>query len=279
MKKHSSILIRPRLSACLAWVRALTAGFYRLDALHHPTDLTLVRPFTLFQTARERMALATIHFLPQVHLTLQRIVNRISSYGPVTSISNSSLNRKQFVVTRSLTTHASTISNQTTNFNSDAPVNLQLRKEIVVRDGSFTTVYSSASDVGHGNSASMKLLDLTFPKRVRTEHESRIRHEDLTISRRTTMLWQRLTQQRNRIELARNDTRGLTKLRVSPASTVTMPPNAVAGGYHVTQPATQTSLPEFSRTLPEVNIDMLTDQVMRQLDRRIIAARERMGKI
>ena len=270
---------RSRLSPCLAWVRTLIAGFYRHDALHHPADLTLVRPFTLFQTGRERLALTTIHFQPQLHLNLQRIVNRIASYGQVTSVSNASLNQKHFAVTVNLSNHSSTIFNQATHFNSEAPVNLLLRKETVVRDGSLTTVYSNVSGVEAGSPASMKLLDFTFPARVRTEQETRIRNENLTIARSTTMLWHRLAQQGSRIELARSDVQAPGQLRVSPATTVTGPSNAPANSYQVTQPATQTSRPEFSRTLPEVNIDMLTDQVMRQLDRRIIAARERMGKI
>jgi hypothetical protein len=113
----------------------------------------------------------------------------------------------------------------------------------------------------------------------------KMKHGDettLTLESKPSLLAMRVVRQLQRVE-----TRGIGEQ--SAAELVTSPVPAAERVFAIAQAnprkqrleAVEESLPERrnARPAPEINVAQLTEQVLNQLDRRLVAARERMGRI
>ena len=148
------------------------------------------------------------------------------------------------------------------------------------RDVLSGPAYFNRGDVPGTSPAPQIPIDLVFHRLFRTEEHMRMRIEKRVTSESLAILLKRLAQQGQRVEAAGCGSSALTTRRTPQfADAKVSSPNTGGVSPAATRAGDQTTWQEFSRPASTINIDVLTDQVMRQLDSRIIAARERMGKI
>jgi len=169
-------------------------------------------------------------------------------------------------------------STNMTLFNFMSPANALFATAVGSRSLSGTA-YSEPGIVPGTNPALQIPIDLVFQRLFRSEEQTR-RIESSITRQSGAVLLQRLDQQSQRIEAAGSASAALTTRHMPQFTDSKITSSHASSGSAATNRAVdQSTWPEVNRPMPPMNIDVLTDQVMRQLDRRIIAARERMGKI
>jgi hypothetical protein len=123
-----------------------------------------------------------------------------------------------------------------------------------------------------------------------TSHTNRL---EILIHQQARSVVERVTQQARRTETMLTGTSSLVERQIASTRMEVMQPprllKTVAASTRVIEKSSSappvTTVIESAPWLPEkmpvagLNIDQLTDQVVRQLDRRVVAARERMGRV
>lgn len=275
-------LVRRIEQRWLNWAQRLCVSHARFAGRHHPANLTLVHPFLFLQVLRERILLRASYFSPQVNLTLQTVIRWDESKqsgefrrGPV-------LKQFNFSTPMSFSHSINQTFAQNPNVLRASSFRVANWKKDVANPGILWPLTFTAA-TGVGGEATHGLLPLMLQQISRKDEYGHSRIETNVNVHGITTLLKRLAEQTNRIEHRLAAPSPLVARRTSTvdASVALRRPTSSTAGDTVSNAAGSEHFAEgqLSRTMPAVNIEQLTDQVMRQLDRRIVAARERMGKI
>ncbi|MFY9608518.1 MAG: hypothetical protein WAU45_07875 [Blastocatellia bacterium] len=241
------------------WVRALAGtwgrGFKRSDRL----AMVLMRPLTVTRHLRERWLVKSERFHPRINLSVQAILR---ASGPTVFVRGSS--RDIVLADRRARTAA--------------PVESRIE----------ASGYRAADRVP----GSIVRIDSASPlERIFTRSESPVEKRETHSSARVEAIIERLTRQPQRIESkvltsAMTTTRSVNAYSVTQAKALnadSAEAQARIPGVDVFSQPRMDRDPGFEqsrwqRSEPGISIERITDQVIRQLDRRVVAARERMGR-
>lgn len=269
-----------RLHRWLTWAKLLSAQHTRLGERHHPAELVVVHPFSLLQVLRERLVVSTSRFLPQIHLAIHPILRRLVRHEQSQATFNLLQNEWHSSATVNAVQRSAPVgSNNMTLFNFMSPANAFFATAARSHKVLSGTAYAEPGRVPGINPAPQIPIDLVFQRLFRSEEQTRRRIESSTTSQSVAILLQRLGEQGQRVEAPGSAPATLTSRCAPQFSNSKITSSNAASSSATTHASDQSTWQEVSRPAPPINIDFLTDQVMRQLDRRIIAARERMGKI
>lgn len=266
-----------------AWARALLRRHGRIAQSYRLQEMALlVRPAPLIQRLHQQWLLASTQYFPRIHLAVQPIL-RHAVWRDLTQPSElrviiSPVQGKAISTQRFnyLTVHERRFLPPTAVSNATGILSGDRRKLAAARDA------RSSSGFIHG-SAVYRPLQLVF-QRLRRTDELEVCHRRNSLIRGTLQTQAREVMRRTqRFEHRIAETVALTTRKVLPlAAQEAMSAAARAAQMTMSGPAGSGGTPADPwppGQAPAVNIEQLADQVVRQIDRRIIAARERMGRI
>lgn len=291
----------PAANRWMDWAQGLWAR-YSLTQIHQNTLVMTLRALTapfIFQSHRWQNA--AYHFLPQIKLSFMPLLREFGAWGAVHRLESSSWPQMQLCVTSLLKEwNEKNYSNLQHEVRYHANHTLTLPKlktasllhELNARESAHDNVMQRAMQWAaplrrifqqprgiHLNKAqrgAWEATRLVAPlQRVfhRLEEESMSRYEDHVTVREAQQMVKRVLHERQRVEervLRPATMQSLPKPRVKVAepAIADTPTNAQA-----------TKLPTGWTTMPPaINLEKLTDQVVRQIDQRMIGYRERFGK-
>ncbi len=279
IRKNFSPRHSPVLERWMGWARSLSRWRRRLAACFGPAAMTLLRPRMFTQLLRAHRSVSIFQHNTQVNFFLSLVVrNRLAQNGvsgarqvlaPVMSLSRLSLAGEPTAprvtsaadnMSYAPTAHALSMSRLAPRIGRTF---LRRRETgpaihpnfVTPRAASSETVHSSGGLVLISRRTSAKVLDAEPPARRLRRQTKRC---EQALSGRPALLTRRPA--------------GLTDSR--PASTS---PAELAPGDHFSGEGPRGWQAVSQR--PDMNVEALTDEVIRQIDRRIIARRERMGKM
>ena len=253
------------------WVRALASrwscGFERNDRL----ALILLRPVKVARRVRERWLLKSQRFYPKINLNVQVFLR---ATGP--TVFGLGGSRDFVLVDRRFQVHE--------------PVKSLERG---IPPPLASSVESSAYQTTDRERRTTGRIEVLSPlERVLERRESVIDTREAAGSVRIEAILDRLTQRSDRIE-TRLSTSVMTTTRLVGASSIsqsralaaeadTTDAQARIPGADVLSQPRMNRDPDFEqsrwhRSEPGMSIERITDQVIRRLDRRVVAARERIG--
>jgi hypothetical protein len=256
----------------IAWARALGArwghGFERNDRL----ALTFLRPLAVARHLRERWLLKSQRFYPKINLSVQVFLR---ATGPVVFERGNS--RNSVLVGRRL----------------QAGQRVQSRESGIEPSLAAGVEYSGygATDREPGTPGRTEVMSPL--ERVLARSESLIDTREAAGSVRVEAILERMTLRSERIESkfsisAMPITRSLSAQSIAHASTMSKASDRVEAPARFArvdalsqERVDRESGSEQNRRLgaeSAINIEQITDRVIRQLDRRVVAARERMGR-
>ena len=256
------------------WVRDLARRWGR-GVERNRLEMILLRPLSVTRHLRERWLLKSQQFSPRINLSLQ-VFFGATAPGGFADGSRGLVDRRFQAAERVFASDHGT------------------RQGIAgLGPASYRTV-SGESDALAGNKMILNRIELITPlERVFDRSTSRMQPREIARRVRIDSTLERLTRQAHRIESS-----------FSSSSTATARPlisysvnqaKALSAANDKTETVSQ--IPGFdkfsqsrmnrepgwdpgqvSRSGPEINIERITDQVIKQLDRRVVAARERVGR-
>jgi hypothetical protein len=274
-KRRRGTLARQANGQCSPWtwwVRSMIDRYRFVKQLLNSPEMTLVHPFTTVRLMRERWFLASREFKPQINLFIHpnlKLSRNLFSNGVITLAEVKRENHER--------------SDDLTLAVGAPPVRVmfggeQVRYDTYLRPA--TRWLSYAAD--HRNPLEPNSRELTTNRSLEIDETSHVRRNTQVLES-SRKLAQRLTQNTRRVEA-----------RIERLAALTLQRNNATGEGRATArkrlaeersaPARMGADEELSSSMqaPPVNsgIDVyqLTDQVIRELDRRIVATRERIGR-
>jgi len=168
----------------------------------------------------------------------------------------------------------------------------QDRREAGGRQAEVATVQNSAAGLTPPPRVLKPPLNLVFERLEVNKRSSHSKRVEVLIHQQAQSVVERVTQQSRRTETIIVGTNTLIERLMSSSSvTATQPPRLLKTAAVMTRVIEKPSQPPQVTTVVEsaqwfqdkapvagLNIDQITDQVVRQLDRRVVAAKERMGR-
>lgn len=273
--------VRPRRWA--AWAHALLSRLGRTATDHRPSDLVLVRPVPLVHRLHQQWILACRQVMPRIHLAIQPLLR--------STVLRDHARMEYSIIDRSIERHSVLHRHDKFLTNHDrrmlAPVPAPRRIQVPNSDAQEQEPEGKTLGLG-------RFPDLVgWQSPVQLVYQ-RLRHADtLRIShRRNSTLYQdvehqtrEIRQRIRRVEqhfversslVFRQQIPQLAVMHANADQTMVYPaPTSVTPAAYGLQAGSWTS--GVAPTPP--NIEHLADQVMRQLDRRMTAWRERTGRI
>jgi hypothetical protein len=262
------------------WARALITR-HELVALR-PAALSMIfmRPMPQYGWVHERWLRSSHQFFPQVHLAIQPLLR-----------STVWLEHHRHTETQSHFTRQTLISPQAqlqrmSSFLQTGRPSAKLAAEPsgsvgspVMQHMSFTHAAAAITAQAAGQAPRLSVLQ----RLQRTDELTRWHRRSHLTAERVLTIVRQVVRQTTRVE---EGVRGHTALitrqmqTIVPRATSTpgAPEHAVASLPVVNSAPTHPPMPN-PMPMPGVNLEQLTDQVMRQMDRRVIAWRERRGRI
>lgn len=270
------------LSRWSAWARALLRRHGRIAQSYRLLEMALlVRSAPLIQRLHQQWVLASTRYFPRIHLAIQPILRHTvwrdltqpSELRVITSpAQGKAISTQRF---NYLTVHERRFLPPTAVSNATGILSGDSRKLAAARGA------RSSSGFIHGSTV-YRPLQLVF-QRLRRTDELEVCHRRNSLIRETLQTQAREVMRRTqRFEHRIAETVALTTRKVLPlAAQEAVSAAARAAQMAVSVPAGSgmPATPWPQSPAPAVNIEQLADQVVRQIDRRIIAARERMGRI
>ncbi len=248
------------------WARCLGERHRFLTGRSNAPAMVLIRPLQLFHFLRERWLISSRRFFPQIHLAIQPILRQaMREWKSSLPVLSAAASLGSSPIPRQLAAFLTAVSPQSVQSESSLA---HLRGE------------PQASRSGSETAAMVLPLKLVFHRLHQTRESTQIRRQSWILQESSQSLVRRVARAGQRIEvgIARVD----SVMRQTISSTLRQPPPPV-----ITQ---KEGLPrgitardaghvmEGARSNFGVNIDQLTDQVVRQIDQRVIAWCERMGR-
>jgi hypothetical protein len=168
----------------------------------------------------------------------------------------------------------------------------QDRREAGGRQAEVATVQNSAAVFTPPHRVLTPPLNLVFERLEVNKRSTHSKRVEVLIHQQAQSVVERVTQQSRRLETIIVGTNTLLERLMSSSSvTATQPPRLLKTAAVMTRVIEKPSQPPQVTTVVEsaqwfqdkapvagLNIDQITDQVVRQLDRRVVAAKERMGR-
>ena len=168
----------------------------------------------------------------------------------------------------------------------------QDRREAGGRQAEVATVQNSAAGLTPPPRVLKPPLNLVFERLEVNKRSTHSKRVEVLIHQQAQSVVERVTQQSRRTETIIAGTNTLIERLMSSSSvTATQPPRLLKTAAVMTRVIEKPSQPPQVTTVVEsaqwfqdkapvagLNIDQITDQVVRQLDRRVVAAKERMGR-
>ena len=294
MTNHNGSRPRPRSAAGLStpnggrtrslpqtrwidWVRALAARWGRGSARNDRLALTLLRPLTVARELRQRWLVKSQRFYPKINLSVQVFLR---ATGPTVTARGTS--RDGVVVDRRFqATDQLYVVTGNERFDS---------RERGIRPALASSAESLASRAAEHEPGMPGRIEVMSPlERVLARSESLIETREAAGTVRVETILRRLTVRSERIE-SRFSTSAMPATRFVSAQSK-IPSFA---GERAEAPARFPRVDALSQQHLDrepgsaqdrrlgvesaINIEQITDRVIRQLDRRVVAARERMGK-
>jgi hypothetical protein len=282
----------------LLWTRSLTTRYLRLAARRDPLDLVLPSRRSLVRILRERWLVTSQRVRPRIELAIHAILK----------LSVNQFQRSSFFHTfepsASVGLETTTFLN-TTRFlkgtqSSPRDVSLPAHPSAVetigpVRAPNKGFEKSPLSDREDVFFQAAAPLTLVF-RRMETQTLTHFRVLESLMDRREHSIARRITERSRREETIATTASTVTRQEVVSSQTKAVPTSmTLAPSMKVAPPAVKapdrwaTRVPPSSTVettscakeikLADLNFDQITDQVVRRLDHRVIALRERMGEI
>jgi hypothetical protein len=263
-------IARPRHRRCslwISWAQSLMGKYQPMQQQPDSTEMTLVDPFMIIRLMRERWLFATREFKPQINFFITR--NRNPRLNPwhwssrVINLAN---------VWSSDTDRSVSVS---LAVGGPHPITAQYDQ---VRHGiDPATRFESVSHFG-----AQQHLDL-LKNGLLERNSGELITGNRRILEKCQALAQRLELQTRRVEERREEGPMLTIQRISATAERKAPSTRVS----VDEPLARAAMDGHPSPLSSMqgqfgnlnNFDQLTDRVIRELDRRVVATRERLGRI
>lgn len=249
----------PRCAPWTSWARSLIDKYEPVKQRHNSLAMTLVRPFTTIRLMRERWQLATRELKPQINLLIHPNL-RISQWHLLAGVSN---------------------------FGDVRHEGHERNYSLTLAAGSLQRIMLSGDHVRYGSEPALATrsspsLDDTTRRRA-IDETSRV-HWSKQILENADALAQRLLTHTRRVEERIEGLATLTLRQISATAerqtASTKPP--------VDEPTPQVRMAAYGGAATSmqaefggrgIDVEQLTDRVIRELDRRVVAVRERRGRI
>jgi hypothetical protein len=255
-----------------AWARSLSERHGRLTERRGALDLVLAR-LPLPKLFHESWLLSSQRFYPQINLTIHPILRQAV------------WNRETALLPDSRTTVAKFVASYSSIIRQFWNQMAFLRHVAIPDDNSHQTFNdASSSTVEKEKLLLQSPLQLVFQRLFHTGESVHLQNKEIIQLQRSQIttetnnnrtLFERIARLSERIEERAAETTTLVIQR-RPAIEMAprMTPNPRIFGKEVEQPGQQNAA-----SAAAIDISQITDQVVRQIDRRVVATRERLGKI
>lgn len=264
----------PRCAPWTAWARLLIHRYEPVKQPQNLLDMALVHPFTTIRLIQERWIVATRELKPQINLFLNPKVLRVSRWHLPDLVNRfGDVRNESYVRATSLTLAGASPRA------SDLPVD-----QAYAGEPDLTTKLSS-SIAQHLNAAGFErdVRKLVTTGRRASDETSRIRTSQLLLEN-ANALAQRLLTHTRRVEARIAGLAELTLRRIS-ATLERQTASAKSPADEPQAPARMAAIENAAASMQDefrgrgIDVDQLTDRVIRELDRRVVAVRERMGRM
>lgn len=265
-----------------AWARALLRRHGRIAQSYRLLEMALlVRSAPLIQRLHQQWLLASTQYFPRIHLAIQPILRHTGSRD---------LTQPSELRVITLPAQGKAISTARFNYltvqerrflpstaisNTAGIVSADRRKLAAARDA------RSSGGFIDGNTVH-RPLQLVFQRLRQTDDLTVCHRRDSLVRKSLETQAREVMRRTQRFEHRIAETVVLTTRKVLPLTAQeAVAPAARAAQMAVSVPAgsAMPATPWPPSAAPALNIEQLADQVVRHIDRRIIAARERMGRI
>lgn len=263
------------------WARALSERHGRVAGRHEALELALVRRLPLMQRVQQRWLVSSQRFFPQINLAIHPILHQMIWREQTLLLPNAKTTETKSVELRRLITRQ--VIGQPV-FLWPAAIPSAASRWTVEKslhetsDKILHQIFDHALGraLGKRDSQFRIPLQFVFQRLFRSDESILLKRSQSATLTNVGTLVERLMRQSQRVEE-----------RAAEAATVVMrrPPvvdraPAMTGNQQtfVTTVAGQ-SWQQHTAPPPGINIEQITDRVVRQLDRRVVAARERLGKV
>lgn len=278
-------LLRPRWRTMgqrwTLWARTLSERHGRVAERYEAPELALVRRLPLMQVVQQRWLVSLQRFFPRINLAIHPILRQLIWREQTLLSSNMKTTETKSVELRRLTTRqfmrlpiflwpeaipdAASRQMRGETPQLRAPLQVVFQRLFHIDEESFKTRYPGRHS-----------LPLSFQRFFPSDESVFLTRLQSTTQENVGTLVERIVRQSRRVEE-----------RITEAATVVMRRPPVVDQAPATTANQQTfvatpigpSWQQYAGPSPGINIEHITDQVMRQLDRRVIAARERLGKV
>lgn len=270
----------------LLWVQGLNQGRDRLPQ-RHPLTLTLHQqlPFPLNSSVHSYWQTNTWQFFPQIHLSITPLLRELSHQSQ-TSWVFQSYSREQ--TNPVAIASPKVIQRETFPWRSNQTLVPAIHREFLIPQLSreqTNSFHETSSPPGSGERTVFRITPVPIQFSPLQQVFQRVQqpvthfHSNL-LTQENPQLVQRITRDRQRVEESRSQA-AVVHHGIKPPSEQS---GAIAPPSSMPSVLSANSLmsdrpPGFPTPFPPaINLEQLTDQVMRQLDSRIVAQRERMGR-
>ena len=247
------------------WARALTERHERLMTRRSPLVMTLLEPLRMAVSISQRRENFNLSVFPRIRISIGPILQQLGreefqslfQKSSLTAFGNHQAWRSEpgparFVSFSYNTNQTATVSNGTTqNFSESNPVTEQRRELTELLHSPVARLFARTQRSYHA---------VTWLKKLLVQNESR------TIAERVVQEHSRVEHRRQRELVIRKQT--------APAAATQAQQSALEQQF-ASERANTRFWPDKP---PEINVEQLTEQVIRKIDHRITAYRERLGR-
>ncbi len=300
--RRSALTRRPRRWSApnrwSSWTRSLATRHLRLATGRELLDLVVARPRSLVRILRERWLVTSRRVQPRIELAIHAILKLTVNQQQHSSVIHTSA---QSSVMQTATFLNTTNVLNATNFSTrqfshgSVPSSAQTVSKADASGKAFETIPSPNPEDVIFNAATP--LTFVFRRVQETQKLTHSRVLEALMDQREHSITRRVTQRSRRNETMVTTASTLTRRQTVSTETEAIPSHSmklaplmkltpaavnVFERSATTVPATSTvesTSWQKESTPPELNLDEITDQVVRRLDHRVIALRERMGRV
>lgn len=295
-RKWTVLVRRPRRRSAAQnrwslWARSLATRHLRLAPRRDLLDLVVAHPRALVHILRERWLITSRRVQPRIELAIHAILKLTVNQQQRSSVTRTSA-------------QSPSVGMQPATFR-DASRDFPLRSMPAARQ-TLSKAQSSGKAFGKIPSPNPEgvvfnaaaPLTMVFRRVQETQKLTHSRVLEALMDQREHSIARRVTQRSRRSETMVTTASTLTRrqtvsteteaipsrsMKLAPLMKLTPAAVKVVERSATTVPATSTvestSLQKESTSLPDLNLDQITDQVVRRLDHRVIALRERLGRV
>jgi hypothetical protein len=254
-----------QLNRWTSWARSMSARHERFMMRRGPLLMTLLEPLRMSVAISQRRESFALSVFPRLQISVSSILQQIAPAEFQSFFRNSAVlaggdrrewrSLRQFVQTNQSVSVSNTVTRNLVTSESNSVVNAQYE---------FTQFLRSPV--------------ARFFARVQRSHHGTVLLKNLLVEHDSQAIAERVVREHARVEQRRQREMIIRKDNATPAATTTR-----QHSLEQQFASTKTEMRPWPRNTwpdkpPEINVDQLTEQVIRKIDHRITAYRERLGR-